>query len=217
MNSLIDKIRSINLVPYLFIFYAIGLAGMVIPYTHEIFKALVPLNLLLNVGLLLVYHGNITMRFVFYAFLIFFLGLLIEILGVETGVIFGEYAYGTTLGPKIFHTPLMIGVNWFMLVYITLTISHRFFEVRYFRVLMAAVMMVVYDFALEPAAIALNMWSWGGAVPMQNYIAWLVISFILIYISDHARLVEPKNKIAAPLFYVQILFFIGLDVFLFLK
>ena len=51
-------------------------------------------------------------------------------------------------------------------------------------------LMVVYDFALEPAAIDLNMWDWGGPVPMQNYIAWLVISLVLTWFDDRTGFVN---------------------------
>ena len=59
MKAFFEKIRSINLVPYLLIFYAVGVAGMIIPQTRELFKALVPFNLLMNVALLFIYHGKI--------------------------------------------------------------------------------------------------------------------------------------------------------------
>jgi putative membrane protein len=217
MKDIIDKIRNFNLAPWLVIFYSVGVAGMIIPQTRELFKALVPLNLLLNVMLLLIYHGRLDLRFAWKALVIYSAGFIVEIAGVNTGLIFGSYEYGPTLGPKLFHTPLIIGVNWLMLVYASLVITSRFFEQRYFRVLVAAVLMVVYDFALEPAAIDLDMWDWGGPVPMQNYIAWLVISLILVWFADRTGFVNRKNKIAAPLFFVQLGFFILLDIWMYAK
>ena len=212
-----EKIRRFNLAPYLVIFYTVGVAGMIIPQTRDLFKALVPLNLLMNVFLLLIYHGKIDLRFAWKALLIYSAGFVVELAGVNTGLIFGSYEYGTTLGPHLFHTPLMIGVNWFMLVYASLVITSKFIEHRYFRILIAAVLMVVYDFALEPSAIDLDMWDWGGAVPMQNYVAWLVISFVLIWFADRSRLVNKENKIAVPLFFVQMGFFILLDLWIVIR
>jgi len=212
-----EKIRRFDLAPWLVIFYSVGVAGMIIPQTRELFKALVPLNLLMNVALLLIYHGRLDLRFAWKALVIYSAGYLVELAGVNTGLIFGSYAYGQTLGVKIFHTPLMIGINWLMLVYASLVISSRFIDNRYFRVLVAAVLMVVYDFALEPAAIDLDMWDWGGAVPMQNYLAWLVISLVLVWFADRTGLVNRKNKIAAPLFFVQLGFFILLDVWILIR
>ena len=76
-------------------------------------------------------------------------------------------------------------------------------------------MMVVYDIVLEPAAIALDMWSWGGPVPMQNYIAWFFISFFLILFAERTGMVQKENKVAGPLFFIQMSFFIGLNIWLY--
>jgi putative membrane protein len=38
-------------------------------------------------------------------------GFFIEAIGVNTGLIFGNYVYKTTLGWKFLETPLIIGVN----------------------------------------------------------------------------------------------------------
>ena len=217
MKEILDRIRNYNLVPWLVIFYSVGVAGMIIPQTRELFKFLVPLNLLMNVILLLIYHGKLDVRFAWKALLIYSAGFIVEIVGVNTGLVFGSYSYGPTLGPQLFHTPLIIGVNWLMLVYASLVITSRFIEQRYFRVLVAAVLMVVYDFALEPSAIDLDMWDWGGAVPMQNYIAWLVISLVLVWFADRSGLVNRENKIAAPLFFVQLGFFILLDLWIVIR
>ncbi len=214
MKDIINKIRDFNIVPYLLIFYGVGIAGLIIPQTRELFIALVPLNLLLNMVLLLIYHGPINSGFMWKAFFIFLAGIFVEVIGVNTGLIFGSYEYGSTLGPKIFHTPVMIGVNWLMLVYASLVITSRYFESTYFRVLFAAVMMVIYDIALEPSAIDLNMWDWGGAVPLQNYIAWLVIAFLLILFADKSRMINRENKIAGPMFFIQLGFFVILDLWM---
>ena len=57
----------------------------------------------------------------------------------------------------------------------------------------------------------------GGAVPMQNYLAWLVISLVLVWFADRTGMVNRQNKIAAPLFFVQLGFFILLDVWIVIR
>ncbi len=212
MTEVFSKIRKFNLTPYLLIFYSVGIAGLLIPQTRDLFQALVPFNLLLNIILLVIYHGKSDNGFLWKALVIVIAGIVVEIVGVNTGLIFGSYEYGTTLGPKVLHTPLMIGVNWLMLVYCSLVITSRFIESTYFRAIIGAAMLVVYDFALEPAAISLGMWNWGGPVPLQNYIAWLLVSFVMIWFADRFRMVNTENKIAAPLFFIQLAFFIVLDI-----
>ena len=216
MKQVLKTIRSKNLVPILIIYYAVGLAGLIIPVTRETFKDLTPFSLLLSLFLVYLYHDNFSARFWLTSLLVLVLGFLVEVVGVETGILFGEYQYGNTLGPKLFHTPLMIGVNWLMLVYCSLYIVRKFIETPYFRAIVAAALMVVYDFALEPSAIYLDMWNWaGGAVPLQNYLAWFIIAFLLNYLADQLRLPARENKLALPLFFIQLVFFISLDLWIF--
>jgi putative membrane protein len=216
MERIIKYLRSRNLVPILILYFSVGLAGMIVPATRGIFQSLTPFSLLASLALLLIHHGKFSARFWLVSFLIFLAGIAVEIAGVSTGLLFGEYSYGNTLGPKIFHTPVMIGVNWFLLVYSTLSIVDRYIETPYFRAVAAAVLMVVYDFALEPAAIQLDMWTWaGGAVPLQNYLAWFIIAFIFNYVGGRAGTFDRANKLALPLFFIQLGFFVALDLWIY--
>jgi putative membrane protein len=215
MHDLLTKLRSKNPGPVLTCYFSVGIAGLVIPVTREWFIRGVPLTLLLSLLLLYLYHGRITIRVVMISLLVFTAGFLLEMMGAATGLLFGEYQYGATLGLKIFHTPLLIGVNWLILVYSSSVIAGRYVDPLYFRSIVAASMMVVYDFALEPAAIRLGMWHWsGGAVPLQNYLAWFVIALVLNYLAGRLGLPNRENKVAAPLFFVQLLFFVVLDLWI---
>jgi putative membrane protein len=218
MQNVLRTIRSKNPVPIVIIYYFVGLVGMIIPATHELFKDLTPFSLLLSIFLLYLYHDSFRVRFWLASLLILVLGFLIEVVGVETGLLFGEYSYGDTLGPRLFHTPLMIGVNWLMLVYCSLYIVRKYIDMPYFRAIVAAALMVVYDFALEPSAIYLGMWSWSeGAVPLQNYLAWFIIAFLLNFLADRLDLPARKNKLALPLFFIQLVFFIALDLWFYMN
>ena len=56
--------------------------------------------------------------------LIFWTGILVEFLGVNYGLLFGEYSYGKNLGPKLFGVPFLIGMNWVILTTISGSISN---------------------------------------------------------------------------------------------
>jgi uncharacterized membrane protein len=50
-------------------------------------------------------------------------------------------------------------------------------------VFLAAILAVVFDYVLEPVAINLNYWQWAyNIIPLQNYLAWFLISFGLSFI-----------------------------------
>ena len=216
MEKVIRFLRSRNLVPILILYFSVGVAGMIIPATRGLFQALTPFSLLASLALLLIHHHRYSLRFWLGSLSILLAGIAVEIAGVQTGLLFGAYTYGETLGPKIFHTPLMIGVNWLLLVYCSHSIVSRFVEDPFFKAVAGAVLMVIYDFALEPSAIAFDMWHWeGGSVPLQNYVAWLIIAFFFHLVAGRYRLFDRENKLALPLFFIQMGFFIILDLWIF--
>lgn len=194
------------------IYYLVGLVGLTMPGTRETFMGLMPLSILLSTAILLFFHNN--WRAVDAVLLIFIAmtGYLIEVLGVMTGHVFGSYAYGEALGIQAFNTPLIIGVNWMMLVYCTYAIlqpSRLFWPLK---ALLAALLMVAYDVVLEPVAMQLDMWDWaGGVVPMQNYQAWFVISLVFLSTLHLAR-TRIHNHVAGWLFGVQFVFFLMLNL-----
>ena len=73
-------------------------------------------------GLVISNGNSSSLSFISIAFL---WGLLAEIIGVQTGILFGSYAYGETLGLKIFGAPLVIGLNWVTTVIICASIVHK--------------------------------------------------------------------------------------------
>ena len=215
MKGIAAYISSKKLTGILAWYFAVGLAGLIIPASRELFMKAIPFTLLGSLTILFLHHGKFTSRTILAGLLIFAAGFGLEVIGVATGLLFGEYHYGATLGLKLFHTPLVIGVNWLMLIYCSMVMAGRFVEPLYFRAIVAGSMMVIYDIALEPVAIRLDMWSWsGGAVPLQNYLAWFVIAVALAYLAGKMKLARAENKLATPLFFIQLTFFIALDLWI---
>jgi putative membrane protein len=67
--------------------------------------------------------------------------------------------------------------------------------------------MVVYDIVLEPFAIKFDMWSWEAvAPPIQNYLAWFVIAFLLFFLVWRSRL-KFTNPMALPMYIIHVAFF----------
>jgi bisanhydrobacterioruberin hydratase len=198
----------------LIIYYVVGIAGLSIPSTRALFTMLTPISLLMSLALLMVYHNGWKTKYVFAFALIAILGYLVEVAGVLTGEVFGAYTYGKTLGLKILDTPLMIGVNWLMLIYCVYAILENAVWPWWLKILAAASMMVVYDIIMEPVAISLDMWNWGGGrIPLQNYVAWFGVSVVLLGLM-HLTGVKTGNRIAAWLFGVQAGFFLILNIVL---
>jgi bisanhydrobacterioruberin hydratase len=199
---------------FMVIFYSVGVAGLSYEGTQELFIRLMPFSLLLGVGLMFWVHKNWTVIQVLVFALIAVMGFLVEVAGVLTGEVFGEYTYGRALGFKIFGTPPMIGINWLMLIYCVFIIMQKFSIPAWIKVILGSALMVIYDLIMEPVAIKLDMWSWGGdVIPLQNYIAWFVISLVLLSVMYLSK-VRFSNKVAPVLFFVQMGFFTVLNFLL---
>ena len=142
----------------------------------------------------------------------FLWGFLIEVIGVNTGVIFGSYSYGPFLGPKILDTPLLIGMNWAMLLYATACTINILIKKspHILKAVLIALFVTGLDYLIEPGAIKMQYWTWSEvAPPLQNYIAWFLIALPLAGLFQY-KLPNLKNKTGLTLFIVQAVFFLCL-------
>ena len=211
---MIENLRKypVYTVAGLSVYYLVGIIGLSVDRTHLLFKSLVPFTLLFSLYFTWLFHEGSGMRIYIAALSVYLAGFLIEVAGVNTGILFGEYSYGKTLGIQLWNTPLIIGVNWLILIYACHIMTGKITRNRWLRYPAGAALMVIYDLVLEPAAIRLDMWSWtGGNIPLQNYAGWFASSLVLLIIFDLV-VKDVRNKIAVPLFIIQILFFLSLNI-----
>lgn len=200
----------------LMIVYMVGLVGMVSPSQQEWYIEHSPHNLILSFILLCIYHKNFNKGFFIFLISAFSIGMVAEIAGVATGLIFGGYNYGSGLGYQVGAVPLIIGINWFILAYSTGCIAEKLPKTTgiYTKAGVAAFLMVALDALIEPIASKLDFWHWeGDIIPIQNYIAWFVIGFGIQLIYQKLDL-SKKNAIAPYVYGAMVIFFFGLNLFL---
>lgn len=191
----------------LLILYVVGAVGMSFPKTRPWFIELSALNLLVSfIGLLISRKQDFT-KFILFLFFAFTIGMTVEIIGVHTGFLFGNYTYGKALSIKWFGVPLIIGLNWGILTVTSSSIIHRFEFPRLIQVILSALLMVLFDYILEPVAVSLDYWQWkNGTIPPYNYISWFGVSLFLQWLYQKMRLPE-SNKVAESLFLMMFIFF----------
>ncbi|MCH6200548.1 carotenoid biosynthesis protein [Aquiflexum sp. LQ15W] len=161
-------------------FYVSGIIGLSIPIVRPYFQMMTPFTLILSLGILLLFHSGWNKSFGVFAVLAIILGFGSEVMGIHTGFPFGDYEYGETLGFKLFEVPLVIGVNWLLLVYLTGNLFSSKIKHDGLAAGLAALLMVAVDFLIEPVAVNLDFWSWAGdIIPLSNYFGWLGVSFII--------------------------------------
>jgi putative membrane protein len=193
----------------LLLFHIVGIIGFSSPW-QELFLQLTPFHLLLVFGYLVLFQEHVNVAFLKFMLTVTLSSYLIELAGVQTGKIFGDYQYGEALGIKIGGTPLLIGVLWFILIYSIGTQLKSLKIQWFFKALLGATMMLVIDLFIEPVAINLGFWSWDNdTIPVQNYVAWFTISFCYFLIFYKMSL--PKNRIAPLIYWMQLGFFIAIN------
>ncbi len=208
--------RQREIKKFILIFFGVGVVGLGLPWTRHVFTLLIPYTFLLYTYLLFITDRSDKRRLAPVAAIIFLSGFFVEVAGVATGTLFGEYYYGTAMGPKIWGVPVAMGLTWLMMIYLTASAVQSYSMHPVFRPVLVGVLMVVYDFLLEPVAMWLNMWQWkGGDVPLMNYIMWFLVSVLLGALFPIAKL-RIRNRIAGLMLAAQLGFFLLLNLIAFI-
>ena len=207
MNLDFNKKISIGII---WLFHLSGLVGLLY-IDKNLFASLTPLNLFISSTLLFVNQKSLMKKEVIIVFLIFSIGMIAEILGVNYGLIFGKYDYGDNLGLKLLGVPLLIGLNWVVLTFICGSISNHFIKNKYLSIVVAIILMLLIDITLEPIAPILDYWEFSGSIaPIQNYIGWAFTS--LLTLSIYQFFYSKKEfTFSINLFLAQLLFFVGFN------
>lgn len=194
------------------IIHLVGLVGLSIEATQSYFLYLTPLNLLITFSLFLWANDDFTPNFIILLTTCAVYGLVIEIIGVQTGVLFGSYQYGEYLGWKIRGVPLLIGTNWFLLCYLSAGIANFLTKNFFTQIFLGALFTLAIDFPMEPVALHIDFWSWeNGHIPFQNYAMWfvtaLIIQALIAWRPRHFNI-----RLSMGFYLIQLLFFTLLNI-----
>ncbi len=196
------------------IFYAVGFIFHLLEPTFPLMLVLTPFTIFATaiIGFLPdVLSRN--KRLLVWAAVTFLCTLALEILGEATGLVFGSYIYGETLGLSLLGVPLLIGINWTLIIMGSLALVKRLCSHPSLIALGTATLTVIFDWIMEPVAIALDYWGWeGGDIPLQNYIAWFLIACLFARIHE-AKNLHTVSNIPSLIVIVQALFFLFLRLF----
>jgi putative membrane protein len=196
----------------LLLFYATGFVGLGYSQDPSFYLQFMPLTLLLTAALLLAFdrHSPAPM-FGWFALTTMLVGYGVEVVGVRVSWLFGQYQYGEVLGPKLLDVPIIIGLNWLILTYLAGGLAQRLPLPGVGQALLGAVLMVGLDVCIEPVASHFGWWKWfADVIPMQNFRAWFVVSFILQVYLNRSQVAAGRNPLVPFLYMLQLLFFFGL-------
>ena len=212
--SYFKKLTEKDVSKFIIIYYSVGLAGFLIPFARPYFEALIPLSVIINLFLILLFHKPFDRNHIVVFSVVVLFTFAVEAIGTNTGLLFGSYLYGPSLGLTFFNTPLLIGVNWLVLAYGATSIVRMAPVLKNWVPFSAAALMVVFDFIMEPVAMKTGMWVWSyNEVPLQNYAMWFFVAVIVVGVFELFS-IKTVRPLAARLFWVQAIFFLLLHIFL---
>jgi putative membrane protein len=161
--------------------FASGLVAHAVPSLRPLTASTTDLFLLLINGTLLwlIVRNNSDNRLWFWSLSVYVFTFTVEAVGVATGAVFGEYAYGAGMKVQWIGVPLVIALNWTLLTLGVNDLASRITSSPWLRAAAAALLIAAYDWFIEPVAIGLDYWQWstGSDIPVQNYVAWAVVAF----------------------------------------
>jgi putative membrane protein len=212
------------------LFHLVGLAGILF-FQNRFFIQSTPFIILISFALILWTQKEKNLFFTIFLFTTVVMGFVVEIIGVHTQALFGEYSYGNTLGFKILKVPVLIGINWFIIIYCSGISIHTLLlkaiskiaeqsgkpplALKALSVIVdGATMAVFFDWIMEPVAVKLGFWKWEDeSIPVYNYICWFLVSMALLVVFHFCNF-NKQNKFGINLFLIQIMFFLLLRSFL---
>jgi len=195
------------------------LLGMKIPFSVDFLIGYVGLLLIFTV-----WHAVLTKgwrRSLFMFLLSFLVAFTAEALGVNFGLIFGRYYYTQALGVQVFGVPILAALAWEPIVYAAFSITDilapllvdhtdswlKRFPAYVWMAIVGALATTAWDMMIDPVAVSQRWWVWqdGGAympylsngVPIQNFIGWLGVAFVinLIYRLIADAIPSPRHSL----------------------
>lgn len=110
--------------------------------------------------------------------------LIVESSAINTGFPYGDFVYNELLGSKVFGlTPWTVSFAWPPILLLSYTLAMKIDKRLLFLTLTyAALLAMVVDIVLDPAAVSLGFWYWSPpgffyGVPLVNFAGWMLTGF----------------------------------------
>jgi putative membrane protein len=207
---MLKKYKS-YLLYFLILVYVSGSIGFVV--NPAFFSPFTPYTLLLSCFVFLIHSPLNDKKFLVAFFSIALLGFIIEVIGVKTGLIFGKYSYGDGLGLKLLEVPLIISINWALLICAGIRIVRSIFVNKITVLVVAALLVTIIDLLIEQVAPKLDFWQFESGLPgIHNYLGWIGVAFFISYFF-YPIIIKANRKVSLIILILQIIFFTSLFIF----
>ena len=190
---------------FLILVYFCGTIGFAIK--PDFFRPFTPVTLLLTAFVFLIHQPLKNKSYLFAFCIVALIGFTAEVIGVKTGWIFGDYEYGHVIGYKLMNVPILISLNWALLIATGVLLCTYLSKKRIASSLLAATLITGIDFLMEQVCSTMDFWYFKeGIAGIQNYLAWFVISFLCSFFF-FKTLSKGNKRVAIVIISLQIFFF----------
>jgi uncharacterized membrane protein len=120
-------------------------------------------------------------------------GLAVEVLGLRTGVPFGDYVYTGTLTRTVFGVPWVVPLAWAMVAYPSLVLARRVSHSPVLVPVIGGIALAGWDLFLDPMMTAEGYWRYTNVtfplphvpgIPGVDYLGWLVTAVVMMALLD---------------------------------
>jgi uncharacterized membrane protein len=150
-------------------------------------------------------------RAAIWAVIVMSIGAVVETTGTLTDFPFGAYSYTSNFGPLIGGVlPAAIPLAWYVVI-TQILFAVRILKPgwnRFRQAVTVATAAALLDGIMEPFAVWIKgYWTWRHhSVPCQNYVAWWVVSFLIVQCFAPTFKIEGKSEIRPLLIVGGIIF-----------
>jgi putative membrane protein len=199
----------------LLLIFSAGLAGHTMEMSKRLMVLMTPASLTIASVVVLypiLRSGN--RRFLAWCAITLLVTYVFEYIGVTTGAFFGNYTYGSVLGFKLLDVPVIIGMNWMLIILGAISIAQLVTGNIVLTAILTGWLAVIFDYILEPVAIFLNYWRWeGDTPPFKNYCTWFMLAFFITLLYGTMK-VSAQTELPRYYFCIQVFFFLILSLLL---
>ena len=190
---------------FLILVYVSGAIGYL--FKPAFFSPFTPFTLLFTCFVFLLHQPLTNLKYVISFLALAVIGFASEVIGVKTGYVFGNYYYGSALGYKILEVPVVISLNWALLINLGVLSASYITTKPIMLATLSALIITSLDYLIEQVASGMEYWYFlENIAGLQNYLACFGISFFASLLFQK-QLIKGDKKIA--------LFFLSLQVFFF--
>ena len=136
-------------------------------------------------------------------------GLVVESVGVATGVPFGAYAYNDTLGATLLGVPVVVPLAWTMMGYPAFIVGSKIARTKVRAAVAGGAALAAWDLFLDPQMVAAGHWTWAGTsgpallgVPFVNFLGWFVVATVMMAVLVRAEGTGSRADVVPVALYV---------------